>query len=103
LVFQDAVIFQLRAQEVQLQLADLSTCLAGTVMSLGIAEKPNKKLVTETPLDLTLLTVQKLLLHLQAGLVTQPQFHLPTLNIIATPLLATSLTQLLIAAIPLPV
>jgi hypothetical protein len=103
LVFQDAVIFQLRAQEVQLQLADLSTYLVSIVIHQDIAAKPNKKLVMEPLLELTLVTVQKLLLPPQAGLVTLQQYLLLTLNIIATPLLATSLTQLPTAVIPLPV
>jgi hypothetical protein len=66
LVFQDAVIFQLRAQEVQLQVVDL---LAYLVVS-ALVMKFNKKPVTETPLDLTLPIVQLLLLPPQAGLVT---------------------------------
>jgi hypothetical protein len=66
LVFQDAVIFQLRAQEVQLQVVDL---LAYLVVS-ALVMKFNKKPVTETPLELTLPIVQLLLLPPQAGLVT---------------------------------
>jgi hypothetical protein len=89
----------MKIQDLQLQVVDLLAYLVVTALVM----KFNKKPVTETPLDLTLPIVQLLLLPPQPGLVKQPQFHLPTLNIIATPLLATSLTQLLITAIPLPV
>jgi hypothetical protein len=91
------VIFLFKVQDLQVQVVDLLTYLVVIVLVV----KFNKKPVTEPPLELTIATVQQQLLQRDLGLVTLRQYRLPTLHIIATPLLATWLIQLLIAATPL--